>query len=75
MNTQAKDYYEYKVIEFKDESGEVRTYLCQVLMNGKPYGSHFEAKTIEQVFAWLRLMIGGYEGTGFNDNSQKGAVA
>ena len=75
MTTSARDYYEYKIIEYKGEDGEVKSYLCVVKKNGENYGDHFEAKTLEQVFAWLRLMIGAYPGTGFEDDNQPGAAA
>lgn len=75
MDGVSKDYYQYRVVEFKDETGDVRSYLCVMERNGEKYGDHFEARTIEQVFAWLRLMIGAYPGTGFNDDEQPGAVA
>lgn len=67
MVTSAKDYYKYEIMEFKNEHNEVISYLCVVRKNNEKYGSHFEGKTLEQVFAWLRLMLGGYPGTGFND--------
>lgn len=75
MNTAAKDYFEYRIIEYKDEYGETKSYLCAVKKNGELYGNPFEARTLEQVFAWLRLMLGGYPGTGFNDDNQPGAAA
>lgn len=66
MSTYARDYYKYEVIEYKNEYGEIIMYLCAVKKNNELLGVPFEAKTIEQVFAWLRLMMGGYPGTGFN---------
>jgi hypothetical protein len=75
MDGVSKSYYEYRVVEFKDEWDNVKMYLCVLKKNGDQHGEHFEAKTIEQVFAWLRLMIGAYPGTGFNDDNQPGAAA
>lgn len=70
-----KGYYEYKIVEFKDEHGCTQTYGCMVKRDGEQFGAIFEATSHEQVFAWLRLVIGAYPGTDFNDDQQPGAVA
>lgn len=75
MNTSARDYYEYRIIEFKDEYGDTKSYLCAVKKNGELHGTPFEARDIESAFAWLRLMMGGYPGTGFNDDSNLGVAS
>lgn len=75
MDGQAKDFFEYRVVEFKDETGETTRFLCQVKKNGENYGEHFEARDHEQVFAWLRLMMGSYPGTGFDDDNTNPGIA
>lgn len=70
-----KDYFEYRIIEFKDENGNVKVWLCQVKKNGENHGDVFEAQTHEQVFAWLRLMIGAYPGTSFDNDISHGIAS
>lgn len=56
--------FEYKVVEKNDG-----TFLCSVIRKGLLYGPIFEATTHEQVFAWLRLTMGTYPGTGSMENA------
>lgn len=58
--------YEFKIVEYHDDFGNIKSWLCQVRFGGEPIGVHFEAKTHEQVFAWLQVVMGSYPGTGFN---------
>lgn len=68
-------YYKYEIIEFQDQNGFHKSWLCAVKRDGKLVGDIFEASTYEQAFAWLRLMMGAYPGTSFNDDNEIGAVA
>lgn len=69
MCTSSKTYYKYEIIEFKDQHDNFKMYLCVVKQNDQLVGTHFEAQNIEQAFAWLRLVMGTYPGTDFNDNN------
>lgn len=64
---QASKQKTYKIIEYTNELTKNQVYLCQVYQDGKPVGDHFEARDHEQMFAWLRLMVGAYPGTNFED--------
>jgi len=53
---------EYKVIEHDG------FYHCLLMKDGAMYGGESTFTTLEEVFAWLRLMLGAYP-----DTFEKGA--
>lgn len=56
---QCEKRFEYRVVEKFDG-----TFLCAVWKDGQLYGPINEFNTHEQVFAWQRLVMGSYPGTG-----------
>lgn len=72
--TQA-DYLEYRCIEFNDQYGSFKYFLCQVYKNGEAYGPSFDARTHEEMHAWLRLHTGGYAGSKPSFGNDEGAAA
>lgn len=63
MPQSQENYLEYRSIEFYDRYGSFKYFLCQVYKNGKPYGESYDARTHEELHAWLRLHTGGYAGS------------
>jgi hypothetical protein len=61
MDGSSYSWYERRCIDFLDDNGNVKFYLCQMYKNGKPYGPSFEARTIDEVNAWWRLHLGAYD--------------
>lgn len=53
------DYaYQYRIADNKDGY-----FVCALLRNNEIIGDIFECSTHEEVFAWLQLVMGSYQGT------------
>ena len=58
----ATQIVQYRITEWIDESDKTMYFLCSVVKQGRVEGETFVYRTHEQMFSWMRLIVGDYPG-------------